>query len=135
VIAYNFDVQGYGMTEAGPLAISMAFAKVPSKIKPGACGTVVRNAEMKIVDTETGDSLPRNKHGEICIRGTKVMKGIPSYSYTCLLHTFIIPYITLCVTLTNILNITEQYGWRLIAMFSLNMIDLEFLIWPILFLI
>ncbi|KHN17584.1 4-coumarate--CoA ligase 1 [Glycine soja] len=67
--------QGYGMTEAGPLAISMAFAKVPSKIKPGACGTVVRNAEMKIVDTETGDSLPRNKHGEICIRGTKVMKG------------------------------------------------------------
>ncbi|KAG2407614.1 hypothetical protein LR48_Vigan627s006400 [Vigna angularis] len=67
--------QGYGMTEAGPLAISMAFAKEPSKIKPGACGTVVRNAEMKIVDTETGVSLPRNETGEICIRGTKVMKG------------------------------------------------------------
>ncbi|XP_027368420.1 4-coumarate--CoA ligase 2-like isoform X1 [Abrus precatorius] len=67
--------QGYGMTEAGPLAISLAFAKEPFKIKSGACGTVVRNAEMKIVDTETGASLPRNKAGEICIRGTKVMKG------------------------------------------------------------
>ncbi|CAJ1941880.1 unnamed protein product [Sphenostylis stenocarpa] len=67
--------QGYGMTEAGPLAISMAFAKEPSETKPGACGTVVRNAEMKIVDTDTGLSLPRNKTGEICIRGTKVMKG------------------------------------------------------------
>ncbi|RHN64759.1 putative acid--thiol ligase [Medicago truncatula] len=67
--------QGYGMTEAGPLSISLAFAKEPFKTKPGACGTVVRNAEMKIVDTETGASLPRNKAGEICIRGTKVMKG------------------------------------------------------------
>ncbi|CAK8564192.1 unnamed protein product [Lathyrus sativus] len=67
--------QGYGMTEAGPLSISLAFAKEPFKTKPGACGTVVRNSEMKIVDTETGVSLPRNKSGEICIRGTKVMKG------------------------------------------------------------
>ncbi|KAJ1433496.1 AMP-dependent synthetase/ligase [Sesbania bispinosa] len=67
--------QGYGMTEAGPLAISLAFAKEPFKTKAGACGTVVRNAEMKIVDTETGASLPRNKAGEICIRGTKNMKG------------------------------------------------------------
>ena len=64
------------MTEAGPLAISLAFAKVPFKVKSGACGTVVRNAEVKIVDTERGASLPRNKAGEICIRGTKVMKGI-----------------------------------------------------------
>lgn len=68
-------IQGYGMTEAGPLSISLAFAKEPFETKPGACGTVVRNAEMKIVDTDTGASLPRNQAGEICIRGTKVMKG------------------------------------------------------------
>ncbi|KAK7329810.1 hypothetical protein VNO77_23990 [Canavalia gladiata] len=67
--------QGYGMTEAGPVSISLAFAKEPFEIKSGACGTVVRNAELKIVDTETGASLPRNKPGEICVRGTKVMKG------------------------------------------------------------
>lgn len=68
--------QGYGMTEAGPvLAMCLAFAKEPFDIKSGACGTVVRNAEMKIVDPETGFSLPRNQPGEICIRGDQIMKG------------------------------------------------------------
>ncbi|CAK7336383.1 unnamed protein product [Dovyalis caffra] len=68
--------QGYGMTEAGPvLAMCLAFAKEPFDIKPGACGTVVRNAEMKIIDPETGASLPRNQPGEICIRGDQIMKG------------------------------------------------------------
>ncbi|KAJ8755490.1 hypothetical protein K2173_019288 [Erythroxylum novogranatense] len=68
--------QGYGMTEAGPvLAMCLAFAKEPFDIKPGSCGTVVRNAEMKIVDPETGASLPRNQPGEFCIRGDQIMKG------------------------------------------------------------
>ncbi|KAJ4830135.1 4-coumarate--CoA ligase 2 [Turnera subulata] len=68
--------QGYGMTEAGPvLAMCLAFAKEPFDIKPGGCGTVVRNAQMKIVDPETGASLPRNQPGEICIRGHQIMKG------------------------------------------------------------
>ncbi|MBA0623162.1 hypothetical protein Godav_008644 [Gossypium davidsonii] len=68
--------QGYGMTEAGPvLAMCLGFAKEPFEIKSGACGTVVRNAEMKIVDADTGSSLPRNQAGEICIRGDQIMKG------------------------------------------------------------
>ncbi|KAE8667182.1 4-coumarate--CoA ligase 1 [Hibiscus syriacus] len=68
--------QGYGMTEAGPvLAMCLGFAKEPFEIKSGACGTVVRNAEMKIVDPDTGSSLPRNQAGEICIRGDQIMKG------------------------------------------------------------
>jgi 4-coumarate--CoA ligase len=68
--------QGYGMTEAGPvLTMSLAFAKEAMNVKPGACGTVVRNAEMKIVDPESGNSLPRNQSGEICIRGDQIMKG------------------------------------------------------------
>ncbi|KAF5932638.1 hypothetical protein HYC85_028809 [Camellia sinensis] len=68
--------QGYGMTEAGPvLAMCLAFAKEPFEIKSGACGTVVRNAEMKIVVPDTGFSLPRNQPGEICIRGDQIMKG------------------------------------------------------------
>ncbi|KAL8168079.1 hypothetical protein V2J09_009578 [Rumex salicifolius] len=68
--------QGYGMTEAGPvLAMCLAFAKEPMEVKSGACGTVVRNAEIKIVDPETGLSLPRNQAGEICIRGSQIMKG------------------------------------------------------------
>ncbi|OMO71372.1 AMP-dependent synthetase/ligase [Corchorus olitorius] len=68
--------QGYGMTEAGPvLAMNLAFAKEAFETKSGACGTVVRNAEMKIVNPETGASLPRNQSGEICIRGSQIMKG------------------------------------------------------------
>ncbi|EYU24553.1 hypothetical protein ABFS82_04G114600 [Erythranthe guttata] len=68
--------QGYGMTEAGPvLAMCLAFAKEPLEIKSGACGTVVRNAEMKIIDTDNGASLGRNQPGEICIRGDQIMKG------------------------------------------------------------
>ncbi|KAJ0962329.1 hypothetical protein J5N97_030157 [Dioscorea zingiberensis] len=68
--------QGYGMTEAGPvLSMCLAFAKEPFEIKSGSCGTVVRNAELKIVDPETGLSLPRNQPGEICIRGDQIMKG------------------------------------------------------------
>ncbi|XP_027070947.1 4-coumarate--CoA ligase 2-like [Coffea arabica] len=68
--------QGYGMTEAGPLlSMCLAFAKEPFDVKSGACGTVVRNAEMKIVDPETNLSLPRNQAGEICIRGDQIMKG------------------------------------------------------------
>ncbi|VAI44587.1 unnamed protein product [Triticum turgidum subsp. durum] len=59
-----------GMTEAGPvLAMCLAFAKEPFKVKSGSCGTVVRNAGLKIVDPDTGASLGRNQPGEICIRG------------------------------------------------------------------
>ncbi|KAL3532833.1 hypothetical protein ACH5RR_006354 [Cinchona calisaya] len=68
--------QGYGMTEAGPvLSMCLAFAKEPLAVKSGACGTVVRNAEMKIVDPDTNLSLPRNQAGEFCIRGDQIMKG------------------------------------------------------------
>ncbi|KAJ3708625.1 hypothetical protein LUZ61_012330 [Rhynchospora tenuis] len=68
--------QGYGMTEAGPvLALCLSFAKEPYPVKSGSCGTVVRNAQMKIIDPETGASLGRNKPGEICIRGQQIMKG------------------------------------------------------------
>ncbi|KAK8946069.1 putative 4-coumarate--CoA ligase 2 [Platanthera guangdongensis] len=68
--------QGYGMTEAGPvLSMCPAFAKRPVAAKSGSCGTIVRNADVKVIDLETGLSLCRNKCGEICIRGHQVMKG------------------------------------------------------------
>ncbi|XP_019199737.1 PREDICTED: 4-coumarate--CoA ligase 2 [Ipomoea nil] len=67
--------QGYGMTEAGPvLSMCPAFAKQPLPAKSGSCGSVVRNAELMVVDPETGCSLGRNKPGEICIRGSQIMK-------------------------------------------------------------
>lgn len=64
------------MTEAGPvLSMCLAFAKQPFPTKSGSCGTVVRNAELKVIDPETGCALPRNQPGEICIRGSQIMKG------------------------------------------------------------
>ncbi|XP_076954210.1 4-coumarate--CoA ligase 1-like [Bidens hawaiensis] len=64
------------MTVAGSvIAMCLSFAKEPYAIKSGLCGTVVRNAEMKIVDPESCVSLPRNQRGEICIRGDQIMKG------------------------------------------------------------
>jgi acyl-CoA synthetase (AMP-forming)/AMP-acid ligase II len=69
------------MTEAGPvLSMCLAFAKEPFNVKSGACGTVVRNAELKIIDPDTGKSVGRNKPGEICIRGQQIMKGTTSRS-------------------------------------------------------
>ncbi|KAK9272596.1 hypothetical protein L1049_002970 [Liquidambar formosana] len=68
--------QGYGMTEAGPvLSMCLGFAKQPFPTKSGSCGTVVRNAELKVIDPETGCSLGPNQPGEICIRGLQIMKG------------------------------------------------------------
>ncbi|KAG5224378.1 4-coumarate--CoA ligase [Salix suchowensis] len=68
--------QGYGMTEAGPvLSMCLAFSKQPLPTKSGSCGTVVRNAELKVIDPDTGRSLGRNQPGEICIRGSQIMKG------------------------------------------------------------
>ncbi|RWW40332.1 hypothetical protein BHE74_00054257 [Ensete ventricosum] len=73
--------QGYGMTEAGPvLSMCLSFAKEPFPVKPGACGTVVRNAELKVVDPDTGASLGRNQPGEICIRGAQIMKDLSASS-------------------------------------------------------
>ncbi|XP_026423141.1 4-coumarate--CoA ligase 2-like [Papaver somniferum] len=68
--------QGYGMTEAGPvLAMSLVFAKQPFPSKSGSCGTVVRNAELKVIDPETGLTLRHHRPGEICVRGPQIMKG------------------------------------------------------------
>ena len=72
-------MQGYGMTEAQVLSMSLCFAKKPFSVKPKSCGTVVRNARMKIIDLETGLSLPYNQKGEICIRGPQIMKGEPFF--------------------------------------------------------
>lgn len=53
----------------------LGFAKQPFPTKSGSCGTVVRNAELKVIDPDTGSSLGYNHPGEICIRGQQIMKG------------------------------------------------------------
>ncbi|KAH6556797.1 hypothetical protein KP509_1Z155100 [Ceratopteris richardii] len=75
-IPHAIIAQGYGMTEAGSvLSMSLAFAKNPFPVKAGSCGTIIRNTVVKIIDPDTGISLPHNKPGEICIKGNQIMKG------------------------------------------------------------
>lgn len=64
--------QGYGMTETSILSTSFVDG-VP--VKMGSSGRVVKGLAAKVVDVETGKSLPRNKEGEICFKGNMVMKG------------------------------------------------------------
>ncbi|MED6210524.1 4-coumarate--CoA ligase 3, variant 2 [Stylosanthes scabra] len=68
--------QALGMTESGPvITMSLGFAKYPMTSKLESCGTVIRNAEMKIIDPLTGSSHSYNTLSEICIRGQQIMKG------------------------------------------------------------
>ncbi|GAU18918.1 hypothetical protein TSUD_229080 [Trifolium subterraneum] len=61
--------------KAGPvLSMCLSFAKHPLSVSSGSCGTVVRNAELKILDLKIGGSLGYNQPGEICIRGQQIMK-------------------------------------------------------------
>lgn len=43
--------------------------------KAGAIGTVVSNAQMKIIDIETGNALGPNKRGELLTKSMKMTKG------------------------------------------------------------
>ena len=86
------------MTEAGPvLSMCPSFAKEAIPTKAGSCGIVVRNAEMKVVDPETGASLGYNEAGEICIRGDQIMKGTPSLLPTIITACLYLPtYLETC---------------------------------------
>lgn len=64
--------QGYGMTEVcGIISASAADYFVD---KPKSAGIVMPIFEMKCIDGE-GNSLPVGETGEVCVRGTQVIKG------------------------------------------------------------
>ena len=65
--------EGYGLTEASPLAI----ANPPfGQRKIGSIGIPRPDTDARIVDLETGEkALPPGMEGELCIQGPQVMKG------------------------------------------------------------
>jgi len=65
--------QGYGMTETSPVTHSSPAN--PDEVKHGSVGVAAPNTECKIIDLETGEALPHNKEGELCVRGPQIMKG------------------------------------------------------------
>lgn len=62
--------QGYGLSEAAPVISSNS----PAKHKMGSSGVLVKNLELKIVDSD-GNELLKGEKGEIIVRGENVMKG------------------------------------------------------------
>ncbi|NTW76227.1 MAG: long-chain fatty acid--CoA ligase [Syntrophaceae bacterium] len=64
-------LEGYGLTEAGPVC---SFTRVGMTPKPGSIGIANPDTFIKIVD-ETGSELPRGEIGELIVRGKNVMQG------------------------------------------------------------
>ncbi|MES2488262.1 MAG: AMP-binding protein [Pseudomonadota bacterium] len=65
---------GYGMTETSPLSTQNA-ADDPMERRVSTVGRVHPHVEIKIIDPETGATLPRGSAGELCTRGYSVMLG------------------------------------------------------------
>jgi fatty-acyl-CoA synthase len=64
----------YGMTETAPVS----FLTRPSETidrRVSTVGTVMPHTEARVIDPETGETLPVGKPGEICTRGYLVMRG------------------------------------------------------------
>jgi fatty-acyl-CoA synthase len=65
---------GYGMTEASPIT-NMTDIDDPIALRVGTVGRVMPHQEQKVVDPETGKTLPRGQQGEVCFRGHNIMRG------------------------------------------------------------
>jgi long-chain acyl-CoA synthetase len=63
---------GYGLTETHGIVTANSGALYVAK--PASCGRVVPTLDWKLVD-EVGDEVPRDAVGELCVRGSVVIKG------------------------------------------------------------
>lgn len=64
----------YGQTEASPV-ITQTRTEDPVELRVATVGRALPDVEVKIVDIETGETLPPGRQGELCTRGYLVMKG------------------------------------------------------------
>jgi fatty-acyl-CoA synthase len=64
----------YGQTEASPVC-TQTTTEDSVEIRVSTVGKALPGVECKIVDTETGKTLPPNVPGEFCARGYNIMKG------------------------------------------------------------
>ncbi len=64
----------YGQTESSP-GITQTRTDDSIELRVATVGRALPGAEVKIVDIESGATLPPGKQGELCARGYMVMKG------------------------------------------------------------
>ncbi len=65
---------GYGMTETSPVSTQTRIG-TPLEKQVSTVGQVHPHVEIKVVDPDTGHTLPRGALGEFCTRGYSVMLG------------------------------------------------------------
>ncbi len=65
-------VEGYGMTECGPVTHANPLY---GQRKVGSIGVPIPNTDAKIVDLVTGEDLPPGRVGELAVCGPQVMTG------------------------------------------------------------
>lgn len=63
--------QGYGMSE---MTLSV-LAQTPESMKTGSVGSLRAGTWGKVIDPETGKTLGSNQRGELCFKGSIIMKG------------------------------------------------------------
>ncbi|KAA8528806.1 hypothetical protein F0562_036161 [Nyssa sinensis] len=66
-------LQGYGLTESTGMGASTD--SLEESRRYGTAGMLSPSMEAKIVDPESGESLPVNRTGELWLRGPTIMKG------------------------------------------------------------
>jgi long-subunit acyl-CoA synthetase (AMP-forming) len=71
-------MKGYGLTETTARIFATVGPKESEVI--GATGKLISNCQAKIVDPDTGVSLPPFSPGELWVRGDTIMKGNRSSS-------------------------------------------------------
>jgi fatty-acyl-CoA synthase len=64
----------YGMTETSPVSFQSEIDD-PIELRVSTVGRVLPHLECKIVDPDTGVTVPRGTRGELCTRGYSVMLG------------------------------------------------------------
>ena len=65
---------GYGQTEASPIT-HLTHSEDSMKRRTETVGINLPHQEVKVVDVETGKTMPIGESGEICFRGYHIMKG------------------------------------------------------------
>ncbi|RMX04073.1 AMP-binding protein [Corticibacter populi] len=64
----------YGMTETSPVSCQ-SDTETPLERRVTTVGKVQPHLEIKIIDADTGETVPRGQTGEFCTRGYSVMHG------------------------------------------------------------
>ncbi len=73
-------LEGYGTTECAPVvSVNMYDYRAPGFYqranKPGSIGHPIPGVSVRVLDLDTGEPLPENQSGMLCVKGPNIMQG------------------------------------------------------------